>query len=571
MSAPFSSLRSRTTAAFLLVALVPLLTLVFALDRTLARVESESAERRIGLALDAAKRRVDELTALARTRVRILALRDLPLANPRDESDLASPGELRHDLPILDLVEGGRIVASHHWPAGLGLAQTDVTFADNESLRLQVVEGGPGANRRLTVTARQTMAWRGRLLEVRGGYLLDDDFLASLATPLGMTLGLRNTRDGEWCAASAASLREWTPQPDLERGVVSLGGQAHRFGRGHLTADLVVYVAASQRELGAVSSGLRRLTLGIAAIAALVAMLGALVFSSWITGPVRRLAAALPVVGRGERPQPLPEKGAVEVLSLSRAFNEMTSRLEESRERLLQAERVAAWREMARRLAHELKNPIFPIQVSIETLERVAARDPELGGTEFGKLFREATTTILDELRLLRGIIDEFSRFARLPRPTMIAMDVSAVARKAVALHSPRAGGVELDLRLEESLPAVFADPDLVGLALGNLVANAFEAMPDGGTLRVVTSAAGASVRIEVADTGPGMQEEQRSRLFTPYFTTKPGGTGLGLSIAQSVVADHGGRIDVLSSPGAGTRFILTLPAGRPAAVGEAP
>jgi signal transduction histidine kinase len=117
-----------------------------------------------------------------------------------------------------------------------------------------------------------------------------------------------------------------------------------------------------------------------------------------------------------------------------------------------------------------------------------------------------------------------------------------------------------VEMSLDESLALIPADADLLGLALGNLVANAIEAMPDGGQLRLVTTGAPGGARIEVVDSGPGMQEEQRLRLFTPYFTTKAGGTGLGLSIAQSVVADHGGRIEVISTPGAGTAFVLTLP-----------
>ncbi len=553
--------------AFLLVALVPLLGLVLAMDRTLAKVQAESAERRIGLALEAARKRVDELAALARDRVRVLVERDLPLANPRDESDLASPGELRHDLPILDIVEGGRVVASHHWPAGLGLGQTDVVFAGSDSLRLQVVDGGQSANRRLTVTAREHARWSGRSFEVQGGYILDDDFLASLSTPLGMNLGLWYGKDGAWCATSSSALRAWTPVEGLDRGTVALGGKDHRFGSARLAPDLLVYVAVAQGELEEVSSGLRRLTLGTAAAAVVAALLAALLFSSWITSPVSRLAAALPLVGRGEHQQPLSEAGAVEVGRLARAFNEMTSELEASRERLLQAERVAAWREMARRLAHELKNPIFPIQVSIETLERAAARDPQLAKTEFGTLFREATGTILDELRLLRGIIDEFSRFARLPRPTVVPTDINGIVRKVVSLHAPRAGAVRIETDLALSLPFIPADPDLLGLALGNLVANALDAMPDGGILRLVTSLSPEGVQVEVADSGPGIEEEQRARLFTPYFTTKAGGTGLGLSIAQSVVADHGGRIDVQSVSGSGTRFTLTLPlaAAKPA------
>jgi len=225
---------------------------------------------------------------------------------------------------------------------------------------------------------------------------------------------------------------------------------------------------------------------------------------------------------------------------------------------LLQAERAAAWREMARRLAHELKNPIFPIQLSIETLRR--AQDQE--DRRFGELFRESSDTILEELRSLKQIIEEFSEFARMPRPQLRPTDPTAVLDQVLALYQARLAGFVLERDVAPDLPLLPADPDLLGRALGNLVANALEAMAPGGTLRVAVSRAGAGVAIEVADSGPGLTQEQRTRLFTPYFTTKKGGTGLGLAIVQGIVSDHGGRIEVQSEPGQGTTFRLLLSLG---------
>jgi len=183
-----------------------------------------------------------------------------------------------------------------------------------------------------------------------------------------------------------------------------------------------------------------------------------------------------------------------------------------------------------------------------------------VGGDAFAELFAESCDTILEELRLLRGIIDEFSGFARLPRPRLEATDVNGVVEQVLALHGARAGAVAITSKLDRALPPVPADRDLLTHALGNLVANALDAMPEGGVLRIATAKAEGGVSIVVADTGPGIAADQRARLFTPYFTTKKGGTGLGLSIAQSIVSDHGGRIDVHSAPGEGTTFHLFLP-----------
>jgi signal transduction histidine kinase len=226
---------------------------------------------------------------------------------------------------------------------------------------------------------------------------------------------------------------------------------------------------------------------------------------------------------------------------------------------------------MARRLAHELKNPLFPIQLSIETLRRnldQPPRGPAAHGARpddaaFADLFRESSDTILEALRSLRRIVDEFAEFARMPRPEPRPTDVNAVVQKVLALHRARARAVRVEAALDPALPKIAADPDLLGRALGNLVANALEAMPDGGSLRLRTTGADGSVSIEVQDDGPGITDEQRTRLFVPYFTTKKGGTGLGLAIVQGIVSDHGGRVEVKSAPGAGTTVTLFLPARR--------
>jgi nitrogen fixation/metabolism regulation signal transduction histidine kinase len=272
--------------------------------------------------------------------------------------------------------------------------------------------------------------------------------------------------------------------------------------------------------------------------------------------PIRDLAQGAGRIARGDFDASVEPHGADELGALARAFNTMTEDLRTSRERLVQAERVAAWREMARRLAHELKNPIFPIQVSLDTLGRALERDP----ASFPDLFRASSGTIRQELEALKRIVEEFSDFARMPRPRPRPTDLNAVAAQALALHRDRAPTVQVESELAEGLPAVTADPDLLGRALSNLVANAVEAMPQGGTLRLRTRADGDHVEVEVEDTGPGLSEEQRTRLFAPYFTTKRGGTGLGLAIVQGIVSDHGGRVDVRSTAGRGTTFTLSLP-----------
>jgi nitrogen fixation/metabolism regulation signal transduction histidine kinase len=334
-------------------------------------------------------------------------------------------------------------------------------------------------------------------------------------------------------------------------------------------------VAVPRTDLDVLRGDVLRLTLLIGAAALVVALLAALWLSGRIARPVGRVADAARRVAGGDLDDPVPVTSSDEVGALAEAFNAMTADLRASRERAVQAERVAAWREMARRLAHELKNPLFPIQLSIETLRRNLEQQsshaatpgpPREDSAAFAALFRESSETILEALRSLRRIVDEFAEFARMPRPEPRPTDVNAVVEKVLALHRAGAGAVSIETALAAGLPTIPADPDLLARALGNLVANALEAMPQGGALRVRTAAIDGAVRVEVEDTGPGITEEQRTRLFVPYFTTKKGGTGLGLAIVQGIVSDHGGRVLVQSAPGAGTTFTLILPA-RPRSV----
>ena len=240
----------------------------------------------------------------------------------------------------------------------------------------------------------------------------------------------------------------------------------------------------------------------------------------------------------------------------------MTHQLVEQKQRIIQTERVAAWRELARRLAHELKNPLFPLQITIENLQRVRERSPE----QFEDVFRESTATLLSELDNLKTIIGRFSEFSKMPAPQLESVDVNEVARDVVRLFAaqfvtPDRPPIAARLDLADHLPNVDADPEQLRRALRNLVLNAMDAMPNGGDLTIRTRAVNGHVAIEVADSGEGLTKEECERLFTPYYTTKRHGTGLGLAIVQSVVADHGGSIAVDSEPGKGANFRIELAA----------
>jgi len=237
----------------------------------------------------------------------------------------------------------------------------------------------------------------------------------------------------------------------------------------------------------------------------------------------------------------------------------MTSQLLDQRDRLVQAERVAAWRELARRLAHELKNPLFPLQITVENMQRARTAHPE----QFDEVFDESSRAILAELGNLKNIISRFSDFAKMPQPEIENIDVNQITREVLGLFDSQFvrpdHPVNCEARLDGTAGQIRADPEQIRRVLQNLILNALDAMPQGGKLEVQTRDDGDGVILEVADSGVGLTQEERERIFTPYYTTKQHGTGLGLAIVQSIISDHGGRISVESQAGAGTRFRIRL------------
>ena len=181
---------------------------------------------------------------------------------------------------------------------------------------------------------------------------------------------------------------------------------------------------------------------------------------------------------------------------------------------------------------------------------------------EFDEVFQEGTQLLVTELSNLRAIIGRFSDFAKMPAPHIETIDVGDIARQAVKLFQAQAAdSIRTELDLHPGRLEIEADPEQLERALRNLALNAMDAMPAGGVLTVRTVPTENGARIEVSDTGQGLTEEECSRLFTPYYTTKQHGTGLGLAIVQSVVSDHHGRIWVESAPGRGATFMIELPA----------
>ena len=486
-------------------------------------------------------------------------------------------------LDFLELVDGqGTIVSSAQWPAKFGYKDASLPATPPRQAFLREEDLPDGAA--LGLCAMRQAGSAENPLYVIGGRRLDKNFLATLDLPAGTRAMFYQNLGGalstQFLIDPSGSVQQperlaplieevraqsgeteavvhWSSDPADDETVhaLPLNGQD-----GHLLGILLV--ATSRRPY----IELRQRIRSAALLAGAGGIFLAIVLSGWVAGrvtrPVEQLAQAAREVAAGNWHAQVPVASSDELGELAEAFNRMTGELMEQRERLLQSERVAAWRELARRLAHELKNPLFPLQLTVENLVRARQQSPEL----FEEMFQESAATLLAEINNLKAIVSRFSEFSRMPQPHFERVQanelVQNVARLFQAqLHGPeRAAPIECRLELGQNVGEMAGDGELLHRALSNLILNAMDAMPQGGTLALRTRGENGRVVIEIADSGAGLTAEECEHLFTPYYTSKIHGTGLGLAIVQSVISDHGGRISVRSQPGSGTTFAIELP-----------
>jgi len=491
-------------------------------------------------------------------------------------------------LDFLEFVDAqGVIISSAQWPAKFGYKEAGVPtppLPKEAFLRREELPDGAA----LGLCAVREVAVGDTPLFVIGGRRLDKDFLASLELPAGARVMFYQNLSGGFSSQLLIDASGTLPQADVIAPLIQrVQQEPQEFttlvhwsanaaddetidaiplqGLGHQAADRqllgVLLVGTSRRPYVELRQHIRSAALLSGGTGVLLAILVSGWAAARVTRPVERLAMAARQVASGNWHTEVPVTSSDELGELAESFNHMTRELLDQRERLVQSERVAAWRELARRLAHELKNPLFPLQLTVENLLRAKQQSPE----QFEEIFKESSSTLLAEIANLKTIISRFSEFSRMPQPQLQRIYLNDVVQSVSRLFQAQLGPegrapIECKLELAEAMHPVAADPELLHRALSNLVLNAMDAMPEGGMLRLRTREDGEHANIEVADDGAGLTPEECGRLFTPYYTTKAHGTGLGLAIVQSVVSDHGGRISVHSEPGRGTTFVIELP-----------
>lgn len=549
-------LRWTLTLAFVALAVLQVAVVVPLALRSLSQLLSRQLDARIDqlmVAVDAEStrladdvhRRMDELaTSQALEDVARDAAREPP---PSHVTTAASSLMTPRGLDVLALLDDeGRTLSSGHFAARLG-EPDDPLFALTKTPRavrpaLVEVSTAAGLAQVPAIVVARPVDYGERRVWVVGGVRLGQAQALALARLTGAEVLLTAVDK------TFANAGEPAGTYAVER--------TRRFGD---VATLTLRF--SRADFYATRGQILRAFLALAAFGLLLSVVLGFFVSARVSRPVDALTGAARQIAAGTPGVTVePKSASGELRALIETFNRMTTDLKAATDRLVASERIAAWQEVARRLAHEIKNPLTPIRMSLETL--LAASQRGQLDERFRGLFAESARAVLEEVDRLKRIVDEFSQFARLPRPQFALLDVAQTLQPVMALYTPR-DGLTYEVQLAPSV-AIQADRDQLTQVVVNLIKNAEEAMPAGGRVTVRGRAEGDQAIIEVEDEGPGVPVELRQRLFEPYVTTKQHGTGLGLAIAQRIAQEHAGSLSVHDGrKGALFRLALPLVSGR--------
>jgi signal transduction histidine kinase len=424
-----------------------------------------------------------------------------------------------------------RVLSASRWPASYGarLPATVAPTGDLQWIELPTADGAAPA-----LARSRSVRWAGGSATLLVGALLaapDRDRWAQQAGVDAMAVCPPNAR----CAGLDASAEpaRWAS------GSVAFADGEIRFG-------------LDRAPVLALQAALRRRALSVSLLALIAAVGAGFALARVFARPIEALAEAAPAWMRGEG-APVPGSTVREVEALATALHAAARDLAASRDRLVQAERVAAWREIARGLAHEVKNPLTPIRSAVDVIRRAR----QLGRPDFDAILDEQANAVTHEVARLKELADSFATFARLPEPSPECLDMGTLIDEVTALYVP----AEVSCQRSGDARAL-ADPVQVRTAIVNLVRNAVDAVEGRADRRISIEVRRSEegVDIVIADSGPGIAEEMRERLFTPYATTKGSrGTGLGLAMVHRIADENGGRVVHLPGPMGGAAFVLTV------------
>ena len=572
-------LRGKFTLALALAALVAIAGAAVITRQVIVSSYRKSYENTRTFAEDTVKREVKRLSAQVTEAVSSLAssdhpfvgnlLRDLVKSNGRLDGDEGRAtlrrlreqgGPVMRGLSLDVLAVAGpddTVLVSPHMRADVGNPNPEIrkraqqTAGSTYFVRDKVMTG-PAVETVLVAQAAATSRDSGVAVALWAGRRVDDDLIASVRQPGRIDARIVSPAGDVLQKASGTDWASLTKDPPIRTPLLGADGAPVAY----------IEVAVSDGDLDELlrTTTLASVALAVAALIGVV-LLGMIV-ARRTARDLDRLVEGSLAAARGDLDFRVPVRGTDEVGAVAAAFNFMMEDLRISKDRLVIAERIAAWQEIARRLAHEIKNPLTPIQMAMDTLRKSWRKKHP----SFDEILEESTTTVLQEADRLKHIVAEFSDFARMPKPEFGRVDLDELVRSSLTLYKDAA---PIEINLSGKIPDVDADKNQLNQVLLNLVENARDAISQrvdaaGGKIVVTTKLgeAGDRALLFVEDNGPGVPPDLKDKVFAPYFTTKhsKGGTGLGLAIVHRIVSDHGGRIMINEVRGGGARFTIELP-----------
>jgi signal transduction histidine kinase len=449
-------------------------------------------------------------------------------------------------LDIIEIINSeGKILSSGHWTANYGQSQKIKLTWQNE-VPLYHIERI--VNKKVfTVQMKRSLKLADKDIYIIGGYILDEKSLLPqyLSPEVKATFVIDPDKVNEYKNKENIATR-YFPKYFYDT-------------EGKAIALLNVEISTEF-----IKQAFRNVYIKLIAIALLLLVISialGIILSNHITKPLEILVFASSEVGKGNLNHYINYKTKGEIGSLISSFNYMIKSLNEAQQKLIVIERLNAWREAARRIAHEIKNPISPIQVCIKTLIKAKSDKPHI----FDSLFEESTKTILEEVSKLHSLADSFSLFAQMPNPVKTLADINSLLRQILQLYKSIGEDINIIENYDENIPMINIDSKLISAALHNVIKNAVEALPkQDAKLKIETllkeKDGNKWAVIKISDNGKGIKKEEIAMIFQPYFTTKSKGTGLGLTIAKEIISQHNGIISVESEENIGSTFIIELP-----------
>ena len=575
-----NSLRSRLIWGFSLVALLPLALALALLGTRVRQTMEQQSEARLDAAIRVARGELVADGQRLAARVALLArdpqLKRLYLVESSGDLELRQfLAEQRFLLGVDYLAvtdTGGHVTADASLAAPVGgraaseaLDAETLPPAADSGLAVLALPNASG----LTLDARAPIPYASAHVGfVRAGVRVDSTFLARLQRLSGLELLLRDAR-GRVLATTLTGREAPAMRPaDPTVARVRLGGRSYltrevdlRLGPAGDPPRLTALASTAAADDAITVLGSTAVVLGVLGV--LLAIVLGVLWSHQVARPVVRLAGFSERISRGEWDEPLAMESMRELQTLVDALERMRHDLRTYRDHLRASERQAAYGQMARKVAHEIKNPLTPIALSVQGLKR----SYDQNHPDFGATLNEAVRTVGEEVQRLKALLQEFNELGRFPPPRPQPFVVGELMGDLRTLfhHEVVAGRLTFDL--PPAVMPLVADAGQLRQALLNLIQNALDAtagVPGGaepGHVRVNVAAHGNAIFFAVSDDGPGMSDQQRAQLFVPGFTTKTHGTGLGLTIVERIISDHKGTIEVDSAPGRGTSFVIQIPA----------